>query len=188
MKVTNTLVDKFRKGNIRTHQYYYRHWYPALHKDAVAVIGHAAEATAIVNDVFIRLWMRCEYFDTHNNISAFLHIHVRHSCHDYLNRTRRPSKMQRHLQHEVLGEQAADIRDGFTRALLLDIIESENTAQTRQARELFRVVYTRKISLEAAAHELKITVQEAEERLRLAMQMLHLILWQGEEQPGVDSR
>jgi RNA polymerase sigma factor (sigma-70 family) len=177
MKFTNTLVDKFRKGNIRAHQYYYREWYPELLKDAVAATGNEPEAAEIVHDAFVRLWIRCDYFDTHNSISAFLHIHIRHSCQDFINHTNRHPKMQRALRQQMIGEQAAHLRDGLSREELLNKIEQEDISRIREARELFRTVYTRKFTVERTAEELHIPMKHACQLFRLAMQQVHLIMW-----------
>src|SRR6185369_4631792 len=123
MKVTNSLIDKFRKGNISVHQYYYHAWYEELYKDTGKAIGYQPEAAEIVQDAFIRLWMRCEYFDTHQSISAFLHIHTRHSCQDFINHASKLPKKQQELRHQMVGEQAAGLRDGLTRDQLLHKIE-----------------------------------------------------------------
>jgi RNA polymerase sigma-70 factor (ECF subfamily) len=150
---------------------------PAVHATAFQVLGNAATAQDVVQDVFVELWCHPHRYDaTLGNLRTYLTICARHRAHDVLrSELRRAGREER--SHRLLpsprepspGEQVAD---ADTASAVRDAVRALPPDQ----REVIELAYFGGLSYRDVARAVGIPEGTAKSRVRLALAKLETVL------------
>jgi RNA polymerase sigma-70 factor, ECF subfamily len=150
---------------------------PALCATARGVLGDAAAAQDVVQDVLVDLWCHPERFDPAlGSLRAFLLLRARHRAQDVVRSEQRRTGRERQHQRLAAVQRQPSVLD--------EVITAETAAAVRAAvRRLppdqcavVQLAYFDGLSYRAAAHEAGVPEGTAKSRVRLALAVLGTVL------------
>lgn len=149
----------------------------AVHQSAFMVLGTAAAAQDVVQDVFVDLWCHPQRYDaTLAGLRTYLTLCARHRAHDVLrSELRRAGREDRHLR--LLPEEPAPgPGDGLAAAETAFAVREAVRRLPADQREVVELAYFRGLSYRAVAQVVGIPEGTAKSRVRLALTRLEAML------------
>lgn len=161
----------------------YLSYYPRLKRFAQEYVVNEADAENIVQDIFMDLWTKREFFSSQINLTAYLFTNIKNRCIDFhrhrmvvMNATRQMQEefeltMQMKLQSlEALDEQI------ISDANIETIIDNAIQSLPERCRQIFIMNKIEAKKQKIIAEELNISLNTVENQMAIAYQKLREIL------------
>jgi RNA polymerase sigma-70 factor (ECF subfamily) len=149
----------------------------AVHATALQVLGDAAAAQDVVQDVFVDLWCHPQRFDASlGSLRTYLTLCARHRAHDVVrSELRRAGREQRH-QRLVPAQRDPSPVDQVSAAETASAVRDAVRLLPPDQREVVELAYFSGLSYRDAALALGIPEGTAKSRVRLALAKLEEML------------
>lgn len=148
---------------------------------AISILGNAAEAEEVTQDVFVKLWTNCNYFDTSMpyKLSTWLITVCKNTA---IDRLRKRKKIDYVEVDAVASASNVDvILDGPEMRLMKLRIASALNYLPKEQREVIEMVYFQGLTQSEIAASLNIPLGTVKSRIRLALTKLKGLLSRDEE-------
>lgn len=148
---------------------------------AISILGNAAEAEEVTQDVFVKLWTNCNYFDTSMpyKLSTWLITVCKNTAIDRLRKRKKIDYV------EVVAVASASnvdvILDGPEMRIMKLRIASALNYLPKEQREVIEMVYFQGLTQSEIAASLNIPLGTVKSRIRLALTKLKGLLSRDEE-------
>lgn len=148
-----------------------------VHAAAVRVLGQAAAAQDVVQDVFVELWRRPQRYDPAlGSLRTYLTVSARHRAYDVLrSELRRVGREERH--HRLTPENHQDPPDAeVADALAASAVRDALRTLPAEQRQVVEMAYFGGLSYREVARTVGISEGTAKSRIRLALGKLEILL------------
>ncbi len=150
---------------------------PAVYAAAMHVLGQAAAAQDVVQEVFVDLWRQPQrYNPTLGSLRTYLSLSARHRAYDLLrSELRRVGREERHhrlvppQRQSTPGEEVVD-------ALTASAVREAIRALPAEQRQVVELAYFRGLGYRDVARAIGISEGTAKSRVRLALAKLEIML------------
>jgi RNA polymerase sigma-70 factor (ECF subfamily) len=164
------LVSKLNGGDEKAFKFIFDEYYRPLTIFALKYVGDVEEAKEVVQDFFVRLWSKQGSLNIRFSIKMYLYQSIRNACLNYLETNK---VVQRHLQeytHPILSNENA----------LESMIVAEQEEMLMKAidrlpvkcREIFILSRKNKLTNQAIASHLNLSVKTVEAQISIALKRL----------------
>jgi RNA polymerase sigma-70 factor (ECF subfamily) len=171
------LADRLAAGDERALAEAFDTLGAAVHLTALQVLGDAAAAQDVVQDVFVELWCHPHRYDASlGSLRTYLTLCARHRAHDLVRaELRRAGREQRH-QRLVPAQREPSPGEQVTAAETASAVREAVGLLPRDQREVVELAYFGGLSYRDAAVALGIPEGTAKSRCRLALAKLERLL------------
>ena len=149
----------------------------AVHTAAVRVLGQAAAAQDVVQDVFVELWRRPQRYDPAlGSLRTYLTVSARHRAYDVLrSELRRIGREARHHRLTPEHHQGSPAEEVADAQVASAVREAMRTLPAEQ-RQVVEMAYFGGLSYREVARTVGISEGTAKSRIRLALGKLEILL------------
>lgn len=177
--LSNAIIRNFKAGEARSLEALFRLYYNPLCLFAERLVKNRQAAEDIVEESFLKLWLKHEDFNHIQNIKAFLYITTRNSCLNLLKQEQRDALSKQQLAY------LADDKEGFVlneivRSEVLQKIQSEIEKLPEQCRKIFELCYLDGLKNFEIAQLLRISIHTVKNQKARAVQILRLKFGKGD--------
>lgn len=146
------------------------------------VISDPEQAEDITSETFIKLFNRCEHFNTQQNIKAFLFITARNNCFDYLRYKKRLQVRQKALRLEMMAQLSDDhfYENGQLEAAVVAKIYKAVEDLPEECKKIFKMLYYQQMEQAEVARQLDINVSTVRSQKSRALKLLRISLTNNE--------
>lgn len=168
------LVRLLQQRDERAFELIFDRYYRPLTLFAMKYVGEVEEAKEITQELFIRLWSRQSLLDIQFSLKTYLYRGVRNAC---LNHLETNKVAQQRLQDYRSPERTADnalehMMAAEQEALLMNAIDN----LPEKCRQIFFLSRTEKLSNQAIATRLGVSVKTVEAQITIALKRLRELL------------
>lgn len=171
------LVLEFQKGNAEAFKKIHEELYDGLYYFARKLIGKSEEASDLVADVFVQLWILRSDFKTYNNIKAFLFISLRNVCMNHVRSQTGRSDIRNRLRRLLTDREeplyrAEIIQEETIRASVVAAFYLEISQFPPQMRQIFEMRLNKNMAYDAIASELNTSVDNVRHQVAAGIRRL----------------
>lgn len=169
----NELLQRLYHGGKDAFSFVFREYYAALCAFAEKLTGHRDHAEDIVEEVFMKIWLKQQPFDDLHHLKNFLYKTTRNACIDHLRR--REHSLERQAQFQQLQhnwESAADL--AMIRTEVYRSIYRAIETLPEQCSKIVRMGYIDGKSNEEIAESLGLSIQTVKNQKTRGIQLLRL--------------
>ncbi len=145
-------------------------YYPRLLLFAMKLIGSKEESEEIIQDVFVRFWLKQSFSNIKFSIKAYLFRSIRNACLDYIKKTGK--QVSNNFSEYALENEPAEFCD----LLLLDEIETaiQKTVGElpTQCKKIFLLHRDEQLTYREIAESMNISVKTVETQIYRAVKVL----------------
>jgi RNA polymerase sigma-70 factor (ECF subfamily) len=170
------IIEDFRKGSTRSLNYIYNLYYAPLCFFANRIIHNKEEAEDIVIEIFLKLWMKHEDFNSLPAIKSFLYTAAKNSCINHLKHQKRATASKQEIFYLTDKEEEDLVQAQMVKADLLHKIFLEIEALPVKYRNIVRLVYFEGLSHAAIAEQLNVTQDVVRVQKARALNLLRLAM------------
>lgn len=168
------LVRLLQQHDERAFKLIFDRYYRPLTLFAMKYVGEVEEAKEITQELFIRLWSRQSLLDIQFSLKTYLYRGVRNACLNYLETNK---VAQQRLQEYRSPERTADnalehMMAAEQEALLMNAVDN----LPEKCRQIFLLSRTEKLSNQAIATKLGVSVKTVEAQITIALKRLRELL------------
>jgi RNA polymerase sigma-70 factor (ECF subfamily) len=168
------LVRLLQQKDERAFKLIFDRYYRPLTLFAMKYVGEVEEAKEITQELFIRLWSRQSLLDIQFSLKTYLYRGVRNACLNYLETNK---VAQQRLQDYRSPERTADnalehMMAAEQEALLMNAIDN----LPEKCRQIFFLSRNEKLSNQAIATRLGVSVKTVEAQITIALKRLRELL------------
>lgn len=180
-KTDAELVELIKKKDVEALKEVIRRHKRKVYSLAVSVLGNAAEAEEITQDVFIKLWSNIEYFDTNKPqaLSTWLLAICKNAAIDRLRKRKKIAYVE--IDEVANDSNVGVILDGPELHLMKLRIANALNYLPKEQREVIEMVYFNGLTQKEIAASLNIPLGTVKSRIRLALTKLKGLLSHDEE-------
>jgi RNA polymerase sigma-70 factor, ECF subfamily len=166
----DNLVRRLNEGDEKAFRFIFDQYYRSLTLFAIKYVGDVEEAKEVVQDFFVRLWARHTEVKIRFSLKMYLYQSVRNACLNYLETNK---VIQRHMK-----DYSPAISSGDNALENLMVAEQEELLMRaidrlpEKCREIFVLSRMNKLSNQAIADQLKISVKTVEGQISIALKRL----------------
>lgn len=145
-------------------------YYPRLLLFAIKLIGNKEESEEIIQDVFVRFWLKGSYSHIKFSIKAYLFRSVHNACLDYLKKTKGQeinSSAESALVHEIV-----DFCDPVLLEELETAIQKSVEELPTQCKKVFLLHRDEQLTYREIAENMNISVKTVETQISRAIKVL----------------
>ncbi|GGH24500.1 DNA-directed RNA polymerase sigma-70 factor [Dyadobacter endophyticus] len=175
------LLKAFQQGSVAAFEEIHRRYFGRLYAHAFKMLGNAADAQDVVQDVFITLWTKGTAIQLHTGLAGYLYTAVRNRV---LNLIEQDKTYRHHLsalarfldETPVQGSNAAD------EELLFSLFEAEIDKLPRKMKEVFELRRQGDLSYSEIADQLSLSDHTVKKQIGNAIKLLRdrLVQWKSQ--------
>jgi RNA polymerase sigma-70 factor, ECF subfamily len=164
------LLRSINEGNKSAFQWIFDQYYRPLVLFAMKYVGDVEDAKEIVQDVFVRLWIKRAALQVHTSLKMYLYQSVRNACLNHLEANKVVERrMKGYTQDETYSDNALEkMIVAEQEELLMAAIDR----LPQKCREIFLLSRIEKISNNAIASRLNISIKTVETQISIALKRL----------------
>ena len=164
------LINRLREGEERAFEYIFHLYYRPLTLFAVKYLGDIEEAKEVVQDFYVRLWSKRESLYIRISLKTYLYQGVRNACINFIKANR---VKQRHLlDYESPQHSPADALQAILLAEQEDKLTHAINSLPEKCRQIFLMSRTEKMSNQAIADKLQLSIKTVEAQISIALRRL----------------
>jgi RNA polymerase sigma-70 factor (ECF subfamily) len=158
------------KGDEKAFHQVYDHYWLILCDAAYKRLQNREEAEDVVQNIFVRLWVRRESLDI-SNLSVYLFTAVRYGVLDQVTRMKRGSAFYEPFAEIIKESEAAD--DQLLAKDMMQLILSYADTLPEKRRAIFLLHIKKRLTTKEIAQELDISQKTVQNQLNTALKGLH---------------
>lgn len=147
-------------------------YYNSLCYFANSIVLERAAAEDIVEDMFLKLWMKEPNFQVHKNIKAALYLRVKNACLDYLRKRKIQDNRMNELSYLLKEAQEDFILSQITRAELLREVYEALEQLPKECRNVMELYFHFGLDHKSIAAKLGITISTVKNHKSRGIQLL----------------
>lgn len=164
------LIDQLREGQEHAFKHIFHQYYRPLTLFAVKFLGDVDEAKEVVQEFFIRLWLKHEAIHIRRSLKTYLYHGVRNACINFIETNR---VKQKHLQgYENPEHVHANALEAMMLAEQEDKLMRAIEALPQKCRQIFLMSRIEKMSNQAIADTLQLSIKTVEAQISIALKRL----------------
>lgn len=169
------LRDSVVKGDVKAFEQLYNALWNRLHSIAYNYVRDTATAQEIVQEVFIKLWLKRDDLKEVNDIHAFAIRAVQFRIYDFFDKCKVETKYARHVveRGEVMINNTHHLAEYNE---TLQVIEQEISELPDKTQNIFRLSRFEQLSNEELSTKLKISVKTVEYHITQSLKRLRMKL------------
>ncbi|SEJ24534.1 RNA polymerase sigma-70 factor, ECF subfamily [Dyadobacter sp. SG02] len=175
------LLKAFQEGSLAAFEEIHRRYFGRLYAHAFKMLGNAADAQDVVQEVFITLWTKGAAIQLHTGLSGYLYTSVRNRV---LNLIEQDKTYRHHLDAlaTFLGEVPISAGNAADEELLFSIFEAEIDKLPRKMKEVFELRRQGDLSYSEIAEQLSLSDHTVKKQISNAIKILRdrLIQWKSQ--------
>lgn len=175
------LLKAFQEGSVAAFEEIHRRYFGRLYAHAVKMLGNAADAQDIVQEVFITLWTKGAAIQLHTGLGGYLYTSVRNRV---LNLIEQNKTYRHHLDAlaAFLDETPAPAGNAADEELLFSLFEAEIDKLPRKMKEVFELRRQGDLSYSEIAGQLSLSDHTVKKQISNAIKILRdrLIQWKSQ--------
>jgi RNA polymerase sigma-70 factor (ECF subfamily) len=164
------LLSLIVKGDEKAFHQVYEHYWLSLCDAAYKRLQNREEAEDVVQNIFVRLWIRRESLSV-SNLSVYLFTAVRYGVLDHVTRTKKGTAFYEPFVELIKETESAD--DQLVAKDMLQLIYSYAETLPVKRREIFLLHIKNKLTTKEIADELNISQKTVQNQLNTALKGLH---------------
>jgi RNA polymerase sigma-70 factor, ECF subfamily len=164
------LIDQLREGQEQAFEYIFRLYYRPLTLFAVKYLGDLEEAKEVVQEFFIRLWSKHQTVEIRLSLKTYLYQGVRNACLNFIEANR--VKQRRLREYENPQHSHANALEDIVMAEQEDKLISAINALPDKCRQIFLMSRMEKMSNQAIADRLRLSIRTVETQISIALRRL----------------
>lgn len=167
------LTDRLRQQDRTAYTHIYKRYWAILYRHALRMIRDESEATDIVQEIFVALWLKAADLNFNTSLSSYLYAAVRNRIIDIANRNKLKQAYLESLQDYL--ENGECITDELIREKELKAkIDAEIALLPEKMREVFLLSRRSNMSYKDIASELNISEGTVKKQVYNAIKILRL--------------
>lgn len=166
------LVAMMQNGDKAAFGVLFDRYYDLLHTFAKHIVKDSCVAEDIIQNVFVKMWMRKERINSKLSVRNYLLVAVRNELFDYM-------RLRYNLLRSDINDALLDIADSDTDIYdYVDVreragfIDSAMRSMPDKRREIFAMRYDRNMTNAEIAHALNLSVRTVEKHMDLAIKQI----------------
>lgn len=174
------LIARVRQGEVQAFEALFRAHAPALRDYATSYLGTSEAADNVVQDIFLRLWVRRAEWPVRGSLRAYLYSAARHQVLNVL----RHGRAQQRWEPEIALHLSQDATDDITAsqadlATLEHALTNAVAALPERQREVVRLRWVEGLAYTEVAQTLGISTKTVDNHLARALKTLRAVLGGG---------
>jgi len=163
------LFERIKKGDEKAFEAFFRAHYPFLCSYATHILKDAVAAEEIVQELFIKLWVRKESLMIDTSVKNYLFRSVRNLCINHLSHIKVKEEYIKRIQQE---QHDFTEQDYESQEELMAKIQSGIAGMPEKRREIFQMSRQDGLKYREIAEKLNISVKTVETQMGLALKYL----------------
>lgn len=166
------LVERIQRGDDVAFETLFDRYYDLLHTFAKHLIRDPFAAEDIIQNVFVKVWMRKEQINSKLSVRNYLLVATRNELFDYM-------RLRYNLLRSDMNDELLDVADcGMDVGERIDVkeqvgcIDSAMRSMPDKRREIFTMRYDRKMTNAEIAQALNLSVRTVEKHVDLAIKQI----------------
>jgi RNA polymerase sigma-70 factor (ECF subfamily) len=155
-KDTDELNNELRTAQHPNFRAVFDRYYPSLCYFAEKLVQDSFAAEDIVEDVFLKLWLREPDFTKHKNIKAVLYIAVKNACIDFIRKRQRNIEKRNQLEYSLQQETETYALKEIIRTEILQEVYTELQKLPTECRKVMQLLFIEGWDNKKVAEHLKI--------------------------------
>lgn len=173
------LINQLRGGQEHAFEFIFHQYYRPLTLFAVKYLGDVEEAKEVVQEFYARLWSKREALDIRVSLKTYLYQGVRNACLNFIKANR---IKQRHLRGYKNPQYSnPDALEAIVMAEQEDKLRHAINSLPDKCRQIFLMSRTEKMSNQAIADRLQLSIKTVEAQISIALKRLRdffiMLLW-----------
>jgi len=168
-----------KKGQPQAMTIIFNQYYSPLCLFAERLISDKQVAEEIVDESFLKLWMKRKNFDTLQSIKSFLYIVTRHACLNFIKQSARQAAREKQLAY-LAENKEEHILNELIRTEVFVQIYSAIEQLPEKCGQVFQLSFLKGMKNQEIAEKLNISVQTVKNQKVKALQLLRIKLLQNE--------
>ncbi|WP_257668992.1 RNA polymerase sigma factor [Parapedobacter tibetensis] len=151
------LLHRLQDGDQVAYDSLFRQFHPALCFFARRLVNEPRIAEEIVLDTMLKLWHRCDNFDSVSSIKAFLYIATKNACFNHIEKERVRTAHQNQFLGDFKDTEDAVVTEIIYAEVLREVSEVIDTLP-EQCRKVIKMIYEEGLSANEISKTLGVTV------------------------------
>ena len=170
------LLKRVRKGDLSAYESLFHDYYVMLSIIAKSFVKNNELAEELVNDVFVKIWERREFFLINTSLRAYLAKSVQNRCINYLRQNRKKTNLREplteNMNYEMLRWSDDYPLDKLMEKELADDIEKSVAKLPERCRQIFLLSRDKGLQYDQIAENLNISVNTVKAQMKIALSKL----------------
>jgi RNA polymerase sigma-70 factor (family 1) len=150
-------LEAFRQGQEKAFDFFFKQYYTTICLFTFRITRNQDAAEEIAIDAFLKLWDRCDTFQTETGIRSFLYTVAHHAAIDWLRKEKtRENSLKQYSNQELLGENDA-FKEQVAAETFTKLHEAISTLPPK-CRRIFKMLFFDKKDYKEIATELNISI------------------------------
>lgn len=167
----NMLIRQIRQGNIQAFDQLYKQFGERLYGFAFSILKNHEDAKEIVQETFMKLWIKRERLNSSQSVKALLFSISYHITIDLLRKKLKEEKYQCYIQN-YFKEDEPDTNNLAGYNELIDELQKAISRLPEQRRKIYQLSREEGLSHNEIAKKLGITVKTVENQITLALKII----------------
>lgn len=162
------LLSRIAEGDEQAFSVLFRHEYPAVYNAALLVTANASLAEEVVQDVFLKIWLKRRDLINVHHFRGYLFIIARNQAYRALKKQIRWQSI--HTNHEAGDEtlHLADLKDNLLPAQIWEIFEEAVSQLPQQQQRAFRMARVKGMKRDDVAAAMNLSSESVKKYLAAA--------------------
>ncbi len=163
-------LRSLRKGDVKSFEFIFRFYYEPMLDHATRILGEAAEAEEVVQDVFLKIWRDRQKLRIQTSLQAYLYTSVYHACLNLIRKKKQGYDYRQYLSRQTVPVFPADERLYYaeTSRRVFDVLER----MPERRRTIFTMSRFQGMTYRDIAQKLSLSVKTVEDNMTKALRFL----------------
>lgn len=166
------LAGRMRNSDSAAFEEIFRRYYHTFHTFAKRILKDGSVAEDIVQNVFVKLWIRREQINPNLSLCNYLLVMTRNELFDYMRL--RYNSLRRRVDNQTLNQfdSGESVYSDIYSREYYSIIDSVVDAMPTRRKEIFSLRYRQYLTNDEIARRLNISTRTVEEHINLAIKQI----------------
>lgn len=170
-QINNLLIKITSNHDLNAFKQIYIYYYERLVQLANSLIKHTEAAEEVVDDVFLKIWLKRESLSTISNLTVYLYVATKNQSLNHISRNQSPNSSLTDLNYEIK-DITLNAEEKLISAELLNKINQTIQQMPAQCKLVFKLVKEDGLKYKEVAEILNISVKTVEYHISKALKQI----------------